>query len=91
MLFEAMNFVPWLIDGPVVKPKAGWEPTTGCKACDEVRSGVRRRGRPFHRSPECSTRQADFWERLREMKVLSACAVSLVMERHCRNFELQIW
>ena len=33
-LLDAMNFVPWLIDGPVTRPEAGWEPTPGCKACD---------------------------------------------------------
>ena len=37
-LYDAMNFVPWLMDGPVVRPEAGWEPTPGCKACDEERS-----------------------------------------------------
>ena len=36
-LYEAMNFVPWLIDGPVARPEAGWEPIHGCKACDEER------------------------------------------------------
>ena len=67
-----MNFVPWLIDGPVARPEAGWEPTLGCKACDEERSGVKRRGRPFNHTAECAAKQADFRERLREMKMLSA-------------------
>ena len=44
-LYDAMNFVPWLIDGPVTRPEAGWEPTPGCKACDEEGSGVKRRCR----------------------------------------------
>ena len=26
-LHDAMNFVPWLIDGPHAKPEAGWTPT----------------------------------------------------------------
>ena len=42
-LCEAMNFVPWLIDGPVERPETGWTPTLGCKACDEESSGVKRR------------------------------------------------
>ena len=53
-------------------PEAGWEPTPGCKACDEERSGVKRRGRPFKHTAECAAKQSDFRERLREMKVLSA-------------------
>ena len=71
-LYDAMNFVPWLIDGPVARPQAGWEPTPGCKACDEERSGVKRRGRPFNHTAECAAKQADFRERLREMNMLSA-------------------
>ena len=71
-LHDAMKFVPWLIDGPVARPEAGWEPTPGCKACDEERSGVKRRGRQFNHTAECAAKQADFRERLREMKMLSA-------------------
>ena len=26
-LYDAMNLVPWLIDGQVTRPEAGWEPT----------------------------------------------------------------
>ena len=62
-LYDAMNFVPWLIDGPIATP--------GCKACDEERSGAKRRGRPFNHTPECYERQADFRARLREVKMLS--------------------
>ena len=51
-LYDAMNFVPWLIDGPVTRPEAGWEPTPGCKACDEEGSGVKRRCRPFNHTAE---------------------------------------
>ena len=29
-LYDAMNFVPWLIDGQVTRPEAGWETTPGC-------------------------------------------------------------
>ena len=29
-LHDTMKFVPWLIDGPVARPEAGWEPTLGC-------------------------------------------------------------
>ena len=43
-LYEAMNFVPWLIGGPVARPEAGGTPTLGCKACDAESSGV---NRPF--------------------------------------------
>ena len=38
-----LNLVPWLIDGPVARPEAGWTPTPGCKACDEGRTGMKRR------------------------------------------------
>ena len=79
-LYEAMNFVPWLIDGPVARPEVGWTPTPGCKACDEESSGVKRRGRPFNHTPECAERQAVFREQLREMKMLSADEAPLVME-----------
>ena len=79
-LYDAMNFVPWLIDGPVVRPEAGWEPTPGCKACDEERSAVKRRGRPFNHTPECNERQADFRARLREMKMLASDATSPVLD-----------
>ena len=41
---------------------------------------MKRRGRPFNHSPEFSTRQSDFRERLREMKMLSADEDSPVME-----------
>ena len=71
-LYDAINFVPWLIDGPVARPQAGGEPTPGCKACGEERSGVKRRGRPFNHTAECAAKQADFRERLREMNMLSA-------------------
>ena len=43
-----MNLVPWLIDGKVTRPEAGWETTPGCKACDEERPGVKRRSKPFN-------------------------------------------
>ena len=39
-LHEAMDFLRRVIDGPVVRPDAGWESTPGGKACDEERSGV---------------------------------------------------
>ena len=42
--YEAMNFAPWLTDGLVARPEAGWTPTPGCKACDEESSGLKRRG-----------------------------------------------
>ena len=57
-LYGAMNFVPWLIDGPVARPEAGWTPTPGCKACDEESSGVKRRARPYNHTPECLERQS---------------------------------
>ena len=79
-LCDAMNFVPWLIDGPVARPEPGWEPTPGCKACDEERSGVKRRGRPFNHTAECAAKQADFRERLREMKMLSADDGTLALD-----------
>ena len=79
-LYEAMDFLPQVIDGPVVRPEAGWESTPGGKACDEERSGVGRRGRPFHHGPECLTRQADFRERLREVNMLPAAEASTAME-----------
>ena len=59
-LHEAMNFVPWLIDGPVARPGAGWVPTPGCKACGEESSGVERRGRPYTDTRECLENQAVF-------------------------------
>ena len=55
-LYEAMNYVPWLIDGPVARREAGWTPTPGSKARDEESSGVKRRGRPFNHTPECAER-----------------------------------
>ena len=66
-LYEAMNFVPWLIDGLVARSEAGWTPTLGCKACDEESSGVKRRGRPYN--PECLERQAVLREQLRTSSV----------------------
>ena len=71
-LYGAMKFVPWSIDDPVVTAVTGWEPASGCKACDEEKSAVKRRNRPFNHAPECDERQADFRARLREKKVLSA-------------------
>ena len=38
-----------LIVGPL---EAGWELTPGSKACDEERSGVKRRCRPFNHTAE---------------------------------------
>ena len=78
-LHDAMNFVPWLIDGPHAKPEAGWTPTPGCRAC-KVSSGVKRRGRPYNHTPECAQRQAVFREQLLEMKMLSAGEAPPVME-----------
>ena len=68
-LYEAMNFVPWLIDGPVARPEAGWVPTPGCKACDEESSGGKRRGRPYNHTPDCWEKQAVFREQLRTSTV----------------------
>ena len=34
-LYDVMNLVPWLIDGQVTRPEAGWELIPGSKACDE--------------------------------------------------------
>ena len=79
-LYDAMNVVPWLIDGPVATPETGGEPTPGRKACDEERPEVRRRGRPFNHTPECNGRQADFRARLREMKMLPADVTSPVLD-----------
>ena len=79
-LTDAMNFVPWLIDGPVARSESGWEPTPGCKACDEERSAVKRRDRPFNHTPECNERQADFRARLREMKMLPSDGTSSVLD-----------
>ena len=79
-LYEAINVVSWLIDGPLQDRKLAGHQHPGCKACDGETSGVRHRGRPFNHSPECSTRQPDFRERLREMKMLSAHEASSVME-----------
>ena len=64
-LYEAMNCVPWSIDGLVARPEAGWTPTPGCKACDEESTGVKRRGRPYNHTPECLERQAVSREQLR--------------------------
>ena len=36
-----MHVVPWLIDGPVARPEAGWEPTPGCKVVTNRHQGVR--------------------------------------------------
>ena len=33
---------------------------------------MKRRGRPFNHTAECAAKQADFRQRLREMKMLSA-------------------
>ena len=30
-LYDAMSLVPWLIDGQVTRPEAGWEPTLEAK------------------------------------------------------------
>ena len=68
----AVNSVPWLIDGPVTTPESGSEFTSGCKACDEERTAVKRRHRSFHHTTESNERQAAFRARLREMKMLSA-------------------
>ena len=57
-LYDAMNLVPWLIDGPVARPEACWTTTRGCRACDEETSGVKRHGRPYNHIPECAKRQA---------------------------------
>ena len=76
-LKDAMNFVPWLIDGPVARPEAGWTPTLGCRACDEESSGVKRRGRPFNHTPQCAERHSGFCEQLR---MLSAGEAPLAME-----------
>ena len=85
-LYDAMNFVPWLIDGPVARPESGWEPTPECKACDEERS--KRRGRPFNHTPECKERQADFRARLREMKMLPSDGTSPVLDPSIRSAPL---
>ena len=63
-LYDSMNFVPWLIDGPVARPEAG-----GNQHLDAKRPS---RGRPFNHTAECAAKQSDFQERLREMKMLSA-------------------
>ena len=76
-LYEALNFVPWLIEGPVATPEAGRTPTPGCRACDEESSGVVRRGRPYNHTPGCAERQAVFREQLR---MLSAAEAPLAME-----------
>ena len=59
---------------------AGWTPTPGCRACDEESIGVKRRGRPYNHTPECSERQAIFREQLRQKKMLSAGEAPLVLE-----------
>ena len=69
-----------LVDGPVPNPESGWEPTPGCKACDEERSAVKRRGRPFNHTPACNERQADSRARLREMKMLPFDGTSSVLD-----------
>ena len=63
-LYGAMNFVPWSIDDPVVTAVTGWKSASGCKACDEEESAVKRRNRPFNHAPECDERQTDFRARL---------------------------
>ena len=71
-LHDALHSVLWLTDGPVVTPESGLEFSSGCKACDEERSAVKRRDRSFNHTTEGNERQADFRARLREMKMLSA-------------------
>ena len=51
-LYDAMNLMPWLIDGQGIRPEAGCEPTPGCKACDEEIPGVKRRSKPFNHTAE---------------------------------------
>ena len=71
-LYDAMDAVPWWIDGQHITPESGSEFTSGCKACDEERSAVKRRDRSFNPTTESNERQADFRVRLCEMKMLSA-------------------
>ena len=52
--------------------------TPGCKACDEERSAVKRRDRPFNHKPECQEKQADFRARLRKMEMLLITSVIAV-------------
>ena len=92
-LQDAMISVLWLIDCPVVTPESGLEFSSGCKACDEERSAVKRRDRSFNHSTESNERQADSRARLREMKMLSAgdascfifitCVESVQWNRFC--------
>ena len=48
--FDAMNFVPWLIDGQVTRPEAGCETTPGCS-------------KPFNHTAEwaCGSFKLQFW------------------------------
>ena len=75
-----LNLVPWLIDGPVARPEAGWTPAAGYKSCDEGGTGMKRRGRPFNYNPECAERRAVFRERLREVEIVSADGAPPLME-----------
>ena len=69
-----------LVDGPVARPEAGQKSTPGCKACDEERSAVKRRDRPFNHTPECNEKQADFRARLRKMKMLPLDGTSSMLD-----------
>ena len=69
-----------MIDGLVARPEAGYKSTPGCKACDEERSAVKRRGKPFNHTPECDEKQADFRARLRKMKMLPLEGTSSVLD-----------
>ena len=88
-LQDAMHSVLWLIDGPVVTSESGLEFSSGCKACDEERSAVKRRDRSFNHSTESNERQADSRARLREMKMLSAGDASCFIFITC--FEPDQW
>ena len=60
-LYDAMNFVPWLIDGPIARPEARWEPTLGCKACYEEEIGSETSGTDRSTTPlECAAKHANF-------------------------------
>ena len=67
-----------LVDGPVARLEAGYKSTPGCNACDEERSAMKRRDRPFNHTSECHEKQADFRARLRKMEMLPIMSVIAV-------------
>ena len=58
-LFNAMVWTPWMTSEAATPIGEDFEPTEGCKACEEERHPIRRRGRPKNHTPACLQRRAE--------------------------------